>query len=126
MLNGLCLKPSTNKTFFIKGFLPWPTVPIAITLHWLLSPNVTSPPSLCCRDDSMFILPVICLEHPLSIIHFSLIVGTSFAVKHMFASSSEDVSSFQHASKAFLNLACLSLVLFSGQLGLMCPDFLHL
>src|SRR3954469_19295188 len=41
----------------------------------------------------------------------------------MFTLSSEDVSSSQHASKAFLNLAFLSLLLFNGQLGLMCPGF---
>src|SRR5436189_5417449 len=126
MLKRLCLKPSTKRTFSIKGFLPWPILPIPITLHWLLSPNVTSPPSLCCKDDSIFILPVMCFEHPLSIIHFSLKVGTSFAVKHIFASSSDDVSSSQHASRAFLNLAFLSLLLFNGQLGFMCPGFLHL
>src|SRR5204862_7680112 len=97
-----------------------PTLPIAITLHWLLSPNVTIPPYLCCRDDSIFILPVICFEHPLSIIHFSFIVGTSFTVKHILASSSEeDESSSQLASKAFLYLPFMLFLLFCGQFVLM-------
>src|SRR5436190_1630155 len=53
---------------------------------------------------------------------YSGVLHTSFAVKHMFASSSEEVeSSSQHASKAFLYL-----LLFCGQLVLMCHGFLHL
>ena len=87
MLSKLCFKPSTKRTSSTMKEDTLPILPIPMILPFELSPNVTFLPSFGERVVNLFLSPIMCLEHPLSRNHLSLV---DLEIKHTYKISSSN------------------------------------
>lgn len=65
----LCIRLLTNKTLVIEGIKPLSIVSLPMILPFLFPQKPTEPPSLSSSSWNIFLLPVMCREHPESMYH---------------------------------------------------------